>query len=146
MTTMTTEQPMKLDPAELAQFTGTMQYYAMTLLRRRFLATEGMHYVAEAAEAHWLLDLVASYLATKPLNRSCRGFQVWRLRKLGPECQNQAEATCWTDTPDKSKRVVRQLIPMTDFPFEDVGGEFIFWVEGLGTPDSPWVALLPSEH
>jgi len=128
---------------DLSHFTGSMDFHATTLKRERFVATDGMAYVAEECSAYWLLDLAASYQGAR-LDRACEGFQVWTLRKLPDGCKNAAVAECWRDSGD-AKPVLRQLIPFTDFPFDRLGSEtFRFFVEGFGT--HRWTALLPSEH
>lgn len=131
-----------LDPSTLAQFSGSEHWIAHPLLGTRFVHTDGMDHVAETAGAYWLIDAAASYQGPG-LDRVCDGFQVWQLRKLGDTCKNDAELTCWRDTPGDGKPVIRQLIPFTDFPF-DGSGRFVFWVEG--TRSHRWTALLPSEH
>lgn len=132
-----------LDPNALAHFTGSGDFFAHGL-RRNFVHTEGMEYLAESAGAYWLIDIAASYQGRR-LDAVCQGFQVWRLRKLPEGCKNKAEVTCWTDNPKTGRRVIRQLIPYTDFPFEALGSdEFTFWVEGAG--EYRWTAMLPSEH
>ena len=47
------------NPADLAHFTGTERYYR---LNRKCLITDGAKYLADSAEAYWLLDAAASYL------------------------------------------------------------------------------------
>ena len=134
---------------DLSGFIGSAEFYAPTLLRHRFVCTEGMRHLCEQGEAHWILDLVASYLATRGrrLDAACDGFQLWQLRKLPEGSKNTAEATCWTDTPGpRSARLVRQLIPYTDFPFDAVGETFQFYVCGTGRHGDRWTAMLKSEY
>jgi hypothetical protein len=47
------------DQSILTQFTGTEHYYR---LNRKCVLTDGTKYLAETAEAYWLLDVAASYL------------------------------------------------------------------------------------
>lgn len=130
---------------DLAQFCGTIDYHATTIRGPRFVCTDGMLHLAETAGAYWLLDAVASYQGSG-LDQACDGFQLWQLRKLNDKCQNAAELTCWRDTPTAhTKPVIRQLIPYTDFPFDELGPDsFQFFVEG--TWADRIVALLKSEH
>jgi hypothetical protein len=47
--------------SELAQFSGTTQYYRFSpQLFPYFLLTDGTQYLAEEAGGYWLLDLIAS--------------------------------------------------------------------------------------
>jgi hypothetical protein len=108
---------------DLAQFTGTEHYYRHWT--KALVYTDGVKYLAEKAQAYWLLDLIASYQS------KCKNipFQAWKLVKTGDRAVvNMREDT---DRPE----VVRQELPFTDFPFED----FSLWlIDG--------VLLLPSEY
>lgn len=92
---------------ELAQFTGTSQYY------RNFtglLYTDGIKYLADRANCYWLIDLVGSYqprLGNVP-------FQLWQLKVHDDK---SALVTMVEDTGQPVK--VRQAIPYTDFPLKD---------------------------
>lgn len=129
---------------DLAQFCGTMEYHATTLRGQRFVCTDGMLHLAETAGAYWLLDIVASYQGHR-LDRACDGFQLWQIRKLAKHCKNDAEVTCWRDTPTSdTKPAVRQLIPYTDFPFDELGDSFQFYA--CGSSADRVVVMLKSEY
>jgi hypothetical protein len=49
----------QFDPKQLGFFTGTTAYH---LHAPRLVLTDGAKYVAEHAEAYWLMDAIASYL------------------------------------------------------------------------------------
>jgi hypothetical protein len=49
--------------SNLAQFTGTTQYYQITT---RTVLTDGTRYLADAAGCYWLMDAIASHLAGLP--------------------------------------------------------------------------------
>lgn len=49
----------QFDPKQLVFFTGTTVYH---LHAPRVVLTDGAKYVAEHAEAYWLMDAIASYL------------------------------------------------------------------------------------
>ena len=78
----------------------------------RLFMTEGVMYLAEAAGAHWLTDVVASYQG-KPV-RKCEGFQIWELVVK----DHIAVVTCRRDTGEKP--VVTQDIEYTDFPLDSI--------------------------
>ena len=126
--------------AGLSQFTGTENYYRAGV--GKLLYTDGVKYLADAAEAHWLIDAIASYQPTGLVHNE--GFQVWILTK---DETDQAYLRCYSDY-DASKVTVanwlkyglaEQHIPLTNFPLSEIK----IWVEG--GPEQP-VALLPSEH
>lgn len=117
-----------LSPGRLAQFTGTEVWYRHPLVRR-VVYTEGVKYVADAAAAHWLLDMIAvcqvgdSKVADAP-------FQVW---KLTVDLERRVGLLV---TEDGDFNVVRtEAIPFTDFPAPEV----VLWF----TDDT---ILLPSEY
>jgi hypothetical protein len=56
-----------LDPAAMANFTGTEQWFRHSLARN-ILYTEGAQYVAETAGAYWLLDEIAQAQRTASLS------------------------------------------------------------------------------
>ncbi len=107
---------------ELEQFTGTTQYFSHWTKKLKY--TDGIFFVAEAAGAFWLIDLIASY---QHLDEE---FQVWTLHKEGEfyyvEC---------TDGNDSV--LVRQDLDFTDFPEEIV--PFKAYLENN-------VLMLPSER
>lgn len=123
------EKPRRQAPREieaaLPQFTGTTAYY------RHFtnlLYTEGVHFLAEAAGAYWLIDLIASWQPKAIKDSSLAEFQLWRLEVE----ESRAVAICYRDTDDEA---FRQVIEFTDFPLREIS----LYVEG-------GVLLLPSEH
>jgi hypothetical protein len=97
--------------SELAQFTGSATLYRHWL---GFQYTEGVRHLADRCGAHWLLDLIGSYLPAVRKDRKARDFCVWRLT-VSPD--GSAEAVC----DDGDGRVVaRQSITFTDFPLPAV--------------------------
>lgn len=65
--------------AKLPHFTGTEGYlrFRYPWLRRQFLITDGVKFVADKASAYWLLDLIASHFSNQRLANET--FQIWRL-------------------------------------------------------------------
>lgn len=107
----------------LAHCTGSETQYQHGLFRS-FRYTEGIQTLADLAGAYWLIDLAASH----QLKRKVRNqpFQVWTLRKLSDTAKNAAVAECRWDSSQKP--ISRQLIEYTDFPFDDLGESFQFYV------------------
>jgi hypothetical protein len=114
-----------ITPRDLAQFTGTTQWFRHGLMRQ-VLYTEGVQYLAEQAGAYWLIDKVAT-LQLEP-KISAEGFQVWKLRVA----DDTATLTC-EDGNDNT--VYREAIGFTDFPLAEID----LWFEDN-------VIMLPSER
>jgi len=132
--TTTTDKRKILD--ELSQHCGTGNYYRHALTRR-LLFTDGIFDMADRLGAYWLVDLVASYVATRDLP----AMTFWELRRLSPDAVNDAVIEAREDTGRPC--IVRQLIPFTDFPVE-VDETFSVWLQSTG--DGRYVLMLPSEY
>jgi hypothetical protein len=65
----------KLTVADLKQFTGSEHFYRHGLSRNH-IYTEGVQFLAERAQAYWLLDKIALHGSSKIARES---FQVWKL-------------------------------------------------------------------
>jgi hypothetical protein len=107
-----TQSKKTLSAADLAQFTGSEQFFRHSL-NRSVLYTEGAQYLAEHAGAYWLLDEIAfaqphhAAVANEP-------FQVWT---LNVRLDKTATLTC----DDGNDNVVfTKQIPYTDFPLDTV--------------------------
>ena len=129
--------------ADLSQFTGTETWH------RHFtglLYTDGIQYLAEQAEAYWLIDAIASYQYQLKRDEYLAEFQVWVISVAGegerkypcllPQDGYKAVLTCWQDTPEQGlKPPVIQQIEYTDFPLIEIK----LYVSG-------GVLMLPSEY
>ena len=111
----------KLTQSELKQFTGTEHYYRHWT--KRIVFTDGVHYLAEKAGSYWLIDAIASYKRKEP-------FQVWVLKVKEDK---SAVLTMQEDTGQPVK--VRQVIPFTDFPLDEIT---LWLIDGI--------LILPSEY
>jgi hypothetical protein len=101
-----------LSADDLAQFTGTEQWYRHAI-NRNVLYTEGAQYVAEQGEAYWLLDEIA-LIQPYDKNVAAEEFQVWKLT-VRPE--KTAALTC---DDGNGNIVFSKEIPFTDFPLETI--------------------------
>ena len=110
---------MILTKNDLTQFTGTENYYKHWL---GIVYTDGVKYLAEKAQAYWLIDAIASYRRSEP-------FQIWSLDVKG----RQAVLTMVEDTG--RPELVRQEIGYTDFPIDSIK---LYLIDK--------VLLLPSEY
>jgi hypothetical protein len=111
---------------DLKYFTGSEEYYRNPLFKK-FIYTEGVKYLAENAQAYWLIDYIFSYQTLKLLQT--HPFQVWKIKVAE---NNTAIIT----VEDGNKQVLKTFkLDYTDFPLE----EFSLWfIEGT--------LLLPSEY
>ena len=96
----------KITESDLCQFIGTVDYHRHWL---GSVYTDGVQYLAEKAGAHWLIDAIFSY-------RRRESFQIWTLKKNDDD--NGAVLTMQEDTGEPIK--VRQKIPYTDFPLDQI--------------------------
>jgi len=116
----------KFDPADLAHFTGTERYYR---LNRKCLITDGAKFLADKADAFWLLDAAASYLFEL-------GTEDWFVLVRLKVKDYFAELTL----EDGNGGIrARQQIPYTDFP-ADQQILYACW------DGEHWVIMLPSEY
>jgi hypothetical protein len=123
-----TDQTQQLTAADLAQFTGTTQYFKHTL---GYSYTDGVFFLAEQGRAYWLLDAIFSYQQDTRITKNpyLRQIQFWELTVRDDQ---SALLTCFQDTDIP---ILSQEIPFTDFPLPKVK---IYVQNG--------VALLPSEY
>ncbi len=123
-----------LNQSDLNQFMGTSQYHHHFL--NRFVFTDGVKYLAEQANAYWLLDAIASYQQAELLKDSAlKYFQVWKLTvAVNPQNPDSKTAQLVCDR-DKGDIVVTQNFGVTDFPLPEVS---LFLIRK--------VLMLPSEY
>ena len=116
--------------ANLPNFYGSENYYALSPLFRNFVMTDGARYLAENAGAFWLMDAVASHLG------SYRDEDFVVAKFLRAKASNG-----WIlRLEDGNDEVLAdQLIGYSDFPLDEI----TLYVEYDGTNH---VILLPSEH
>ena len=98
----------KLNKADLAQFTGTTQWYKHPL---GVIYTDGIKYLAEKAGAYWLLDIVASY---QPKHKD-KPFQIWNL-----QVNKDGSAVIIMKEDSNEPILVEQEFAYTDFPLEEI--------------------------
>jgi len=101
-----------ISKADLAQFTGSEQWYRHGI-NGRVLFTDGAKFVADQADAYWLIDEIA---IIQPHNKrvAAEEFQVW---KLAVKPDHSGVLTC----EDGNDNVVyTKEIEYTDFPPEGI--------------------------
>lgn len=115
----------------IIQFTGTDRYFSGP--NRVLVYTEGVQYLAEAAQAYWLIDAVASW-QVQPKVRA-EPFQAWSLTH---------QTTGWRLQADDGNGniLATQMIEYSDFPLEN--GIKLFLM--AGGPEGRPVLMLPVEY
>ncbi|MBN8907947.1 MAG: hypothetical protein J0H99_15225, partial [Rhodospirillales bacterium] len=109
----------------LAMHTGSTRWFRHWT--RRLVYTEGVQYLAEKANAYWLIDLVASW-CPHPSLRS-EEFVVWKL-SVKPDRTAIAVAD-----DGNGRELARQDISLTDFPLDEIS---LYLIDNT--------LLLPSEY
>ncbi|WP_417850305.1 DUF6876 family protein [Thalassoglobus sp.] len=128
-----------ISKSDLAQFTGTSHYYLHSM-NRSVIYTDGVQYLAEKAEAYWLVDAIASHLATKAFNQAAADDErvgLTHFWKLAVHEDRSATLKAVADSDEPA--FIEQQVPFTDFPFEDID----IWA---GRDDQYWVLMLSSEY
>lgn len=116
-----------LTKADLAQFTGTENWYRHQIARN-ILYTDGIRYMAQSAGAYWLIDEIAFHQGLSRFEN--QKMQVWKL-KVDLE-KSTAVLSCEDGNYNK---FFEMKIPFTDFPLNEIT---IWFTEN--------VILLPSEY
>ena len=98
---------------ELAQCIGSENYYQHRLGP---IYTDGINYMATICEAYWLIDAIASYQTTR--FAATNAFQVWELVKSPTD--NRPDRHILTYEDGNGNLLIRQTIPFSDFPLEDI--------------------------
>jgi hypothetical protein len=100
---------------ELNQFCGSGTWYRHWT--GKLIYTEGMQYLAENAQAYWLIDAIASYQGEKVLTQDplLQEFQVWTLTVNE---DRTARLVCVADSGQEA--AVTQDIELTDFPLSEI--------------------------
>jgi hypothetical protein len=117
--------------AQLAHFHGSATR-ARHAVVPSVLMTEGVVFLAQAAGAHWLTDVVASYI--RDARASQEEFQVWRLMV---DAINRTGVITIADG-DCDAAIVTQLLDYTDFSLVEI----TVWLVREG---ARWITLLPSD-
>jgi len=126
--------------SDLNQFCGSEEWYHG--ITKKVIYSEGVKYLATKAKCYWLIDAITSHIL---LNKNMRiallgeNLHFWKLKKTNGGAMLRA-------IKDKGeKSFCSQQIPYTDFPFDELGNEFVLCVGNDG-PGTPWKIFLPSEH
>ena len=112
----------------IPQFYGADGYTRWSPIFHNFVLTDGAKYLAESADAYWLVDLFASYLQAY----KGEGFAVLYLKVKDGKATAQIE-------DGNGKVLKKQKIEYTDFPLDQI-------VLYCCPQDDLFVIMLPSEY
>lgn len=110
----------------LTHFTGTEKYYRIS---QRYLITDGVKYLADQAQAYWMVDAVVSHLHEI-------GTNDWFVL-VKAQVKDSAALMLYED--GNGRELARQFIPFTDFPLDSIS-LYACW------DSEHWVIMLPSEY
>jgi hypothetical protein len=117
---------------------GTASYHIVNPFVRAFIVTNGVKYFADEAAAHWLLDVVASYIP-----KIARIYDSFFVPMIQVNETHEGIFKISREIPDgenmKKKIVVKQNIQYVDLPV----GEYKFFLCRNG---KHFVMMCPSEY
>lgn len=96
---------------DLADFNGSETFTRHWT--RRAVMTEGVMYLCDKAESHWLVDVIVSHQLTPSVR--AEEFQTWTLTR---DAQGSGAVVVATDGDERE--IARQVIEFTDFPLMQV--------------------------
>lgn len=112
------------------------------MFNRRFIMTEGVMAVAQAAGCFWLLDIIATEVAPICMNeweKNSNGMTFFKVKSEG------GKAWLWLEEDEGEPPLWERTIGYTDFP-EGIW-TFYLGVDGLiCAPQEVLVMLLPQEY
>lgn len=123
-----TDKTQKLTEADLAQFTGTSQWYRHPLFRK-YLYTDGVQCVAEKGGAYWLIESIFAYQGSQKEVQG-EGFLVWKLT-----LNDEGHGAVLSCEDGNLNQLWSTEIEFTDFPLKSI----TFWCIDN-------VLILPSEY
>ena len=119
-----------LTKTDLDQFCGSENLYRRSTLTY----TDGIKYLADRAQCHWLLDAIVSHISTVKQTPRLNEFGIWELTIAN---DNSATLAFYGDSGEPPAIV--QRIPYTDFAdYCDVNPLKLYQQNGT--------LLLPSEY
>lgn len=113
----------------LAQFSGSEEYYKYNFFGFPVHLTQGVKYLAETAPCFWLIDAILSHQGKAKVKKE--PFQVWRLSKIGV---NDMKFILSGDDGNGNAFAV-QKIRFSDFPLDSIK---LYFCDG--------VLMLPEEY
>ena len=134
-TVLTTEKVEEI----MSSSTGTEKYYRPFFFNT-MVYTDGVRTFAEQCQAHWVIDLVNSYM--KKIQNNHRRTGEWMYFIQLKVKDHKASVRIYREVDEKKKTVARQDIPYTDLP----NVELKFYLQ-LAQEEPPVFCLMcPSEY
>jgi hypothetical protein len=115
---------------------GTGAYYNMFAFCRAFVVTDGVKHFVEQAEAHWLIDIVGSYI---PKIARIRDYFFMVELDINKERKNKGIFAIFHEISGEKTRIVKQNIPYVDLP----SGQYKFF---LFHEREHFIMICPSEY
>jgi hypothetical protein len=125
----------------LAQFHGTDTWTRHRMFRQ-LLMTDGILYLRDAADCHWLVDAIGSHIFTarRRLNPQAQPFQHWHFKRASLNRVDKPHRL-WCTDGNSEKAIVSQRIEYSDFPLDEIS-VYAVWDEG----QDAFVLMLPGEY
>lgn len=121
----------------LAGFSGREAYHRDSPLHGQLVITDGVKWLADNAECHWLLDLIASFQEDCRQDEMLADFQMWQVTVSKDQ---SVVVTCFRDTGDQA---FSQYINFTDFPLPAMK---LYVQRGAANGEQVMVLMLPGEY
>jgi len=118
-----------LTAADLHQFFGTAHWYSVSIFSNSIM-TDGCKYVAEEADAYWLMDMIDSHLS------HCNYDNIVTCKLTVDQKTGEAKLVM---CDGNAKLIAKQNIRYTDFPLDEIK----IWAIHNGTR---YTLMLPSEY
>ncbi|WP_437200888.1 DUF6876 family protein [Planctomicrobium sp. SH664] len=121
----------------LAQFIGSTQWFRHSF-NRAVIYTEGIQYLTENSKAYWLIDTIASHLASDEFRKAAKKddrISLMHFWKLAVKPDKSATLKGVADSGEQP--FIQQEIPLTAFPLDEVD----IWAQNEG---QNWTLLCPA--
>lgn len=119
---------------------GVNQYFFKAPFPR-FLYSDGVKFLAENADAYWLVDAIAGYQPTMKEHPELSRYQHWTLEQVEP---GKALLSVRGHTKDPAPVLARTVL--TDFPFDTVKNVTIIVEPNLDDKGECVSACFPAER
>ena len=128
-----------LEQSDLRQFSGDLVRYRHPL-NSKVIYTPGIQHVAEAGQAYWLIDAIASWIGSPEFDQASRDDErILHMHFWTLEVSDDKSATLYAKADSPDKPFITQEIKFTDFPLPKID----IWA---GFDGEHYTLYLPSEH
>ena len=120
--------------SDLANFSGTEQYYKISPMFKDIVCTDGPAFVAKNGGG-WILDVITSHQIYPKVR--AEEFQVWDI------ILNDSGGCDVICTDGNKNEITRQAVEYTDLPFNL---QFFLQLGSIDLLNPMWVLMLPGEY